>query len=86
VSWWPPEWWSGWHTAVFLGLFWVPLILAALFRRQGLDLYDELPPSAPAVAPTVQGTNEQPRIPAEVQTTHASANVGSRRRRHHRAK
>jgi len=86
VSGWPPAWWSGWHTAVFLILFWVPFSVAMLFRRRALDLYDELPQPAPAVAPTAQGTNEQPRIPAEVQTTHASANVGARRRRRPRAK
>src|SRR5882724_8277877 len=68
VSWWPPAWWSEWHTAVFLFLFWVPFSVAMLFRRRALDFYDELPQPAPAVAPTAQGTNEQSRIPAEVQT------------------
>jgi len=86
VSWWPPAWWSEWHTAVFLFLFWVPFSVAMLFRRRALDFYDELPQPAPAVAPTAQGTNEQSRIPAEVQTTHASGNVGARRRRRPRAK
>jgi len=81
VSWWPPAWWSGWHTAVFLILFWVPFSVAMLFRERALNLYDELSQPAPTMAPTAQGGNEQPGIPAEVQTTHTRATGGSRHRR-----
>jgi hypothetical protein len=58
VSWWPPPWWSEWHTAVFLILFWLPMSVSLLFRRRALDLYDELPPPTPAGTPTAQETHE----------------------------
>jgi len=88
-SWMRSAWWPGWHTVVFLVLYWLPLSIGLLFRKRALDIYDQIaPPSplpaAPAVAPTAQGTNEQPRIPAAGQTTHPSATGGSRRRRRHR--
>jgi len=86
VSWWPPPWWSGWHTAVFVGVYFLPLMVSVLFRGRALNLYDKLSPPAPAVVPTAQGTNAQPRIPAEGQTTHASATGSARRGRRPRAK
>jgi hypothetical protein len=85
-SWMRPPWLSGWHKGLLFVLCWLPLSVGQLFRRRALDLYDELPPSAPAVAPTAQGINEQPRIPVEGQTTHTSATGGSRHRRRPRAK
>jgi hypothetical protein len=84
VSGWPPAWWSGWHTAVFLILYWVPLSVAMLFRKRALDLYDELSPPTPAVAPTAQGTHEQSTIPDPGPPVYIKANGGSRRRRRHR--
>jgi hypothetical protein len=84
VAWWQPDRWSGWHSVVFLGAFWVPLIVAQLVRRQALNLYDELPPSAPAVAPTAQGTREQTTISDPGPPPSVRANEGSRRRRRHR--
>jgi hypothetical protein len=84
VSWWRPEWWSGWHTAVFLILFWVPFSMSLLFRRRALDLYDELSPPAPAVATTAQGTHEQSTIPDPGPPAYVRADGGSRRRRRHR--
>jgi hypothetical protein len=84
VSGWPPTWWSGWHTAVFLILFWVPFSVAMLFRRRALDLYDELSLLTPVVAPTAQGTHEQPTIPDPGPPVYVKANGGSRRRRRHR--
>jgi hypothetical protein len=86
VSGWPPAWWSWWHTAVFLILFWVPSSVALLFRRRALDLYDELSPPPPAVAPIAQGATESPSAPVGVQTTLARANAGARHRRRPRAK
>jgi hypothetical protein len=81
-----PEWWPLLFAAMFLGLYLLPLVIAHRMREGALKIYDTLPPSALAVASTAQGTNEQPRIPAEGQTTHTSANGGSRRRRRPRAK
>ena len=86
VSGWPPAWWSGWHTAVFLILFWVPLSVAMLFRRRALDLYDELSPTHTCGGPDRPGANESPSAPVGVQTTLASANAGARHRRRPRAK
>jgi hypothetical protein len=71
---------------MFLALSLLPVAIACWMRERALKLYDTLPPSAPAVASTAQGTNEQPRIPAEGQTTHASANGSARRGRRPRAK
>ena len=87
VSWWPPAWWSDGHTAVFLILFWLPMSVSLLFRRRALDIYDEMartPASsaASAVDPTAKDAHESPSAPARLQTTPASPNGGSRRRRH----
>jgi hypothetical protein len=86
VAWWPPEWWSWWHTAVFLILVWVPSSISLLFRRRALDLYDELSPPASVVAPTTQGTHEQPTVPDPGPPAYVRANEGSRHRRRHRTK
>lgn len=81
VSWWPPAWWSEWHTAVFISLYFLPLMLSALFRGRALNIYDELPPSAPAVAPTAQGTREQTTISDPGPPPYTSTTGGTRRRR-----
>jgi hypothetical protein len=91
VSRWPPAWWSGWHTAVFLFLLFVPIFISLLARRQALDLYDEiappsLPPTAPAVGVTVGETQERASIRDHVPPAHASADGRTRHRRRPRAK
>jgi hypothetical protein len=86
VSWWQPDRWSWWHTAVFGILFWVPFSVSLLFRRGALDLYDEISLPAPAVTPTAQGTHEQSTIPDSGPPAYVRATGGSRRRRPPRAK
>jgi hypothetical protein len=86
VSWWRPDRWSWWHTGVLFALFLVPLSVGRLVQRRALDIYDEIFPPVPAVAPAAQGTTESPSAPAGVQTTLATANVGARHRRRPRAK
>jgi hypothetical protein len=84
VAWWQPDRWSRRHAVVFLVAFWVPFSLALLLRRRALDLYDELSPPTPAVAPTAQGTHEQSTIPDPGPPAYVRASGGSRRRRRHR--
>jgi hypothetical protein len=48
MAWWRPDRWSGWHTVVFLAIFWLPLSVGLLGRRRALDFYDELSIPAPA--------------------------------------
>jgi hypothetical protein len=84
VAWWQPDRWSWWHLAVFVGLLWLPLIMAVLLRREALDIYDELSPPALAGAPTAQGTREQTTISDPGPPPSARANGGSWRRRRHR--
>jgi len=86
VSWWPPQWLSWSHTAVFLSLFWAPVITSLLFRRQALDLYDEIASSTSVVAPIPQGTHERPRSLDPGPPVYVKANEGSRRQRRHRTK
>jgi hypothetical protein len=80
-----PGWWLFYEFVLF-ALFWLPLGVATWFRKRALALYDEIATLAPADAPVAQGTQERPSAPAEGQTTHTSANGGSRRRRRPRAK
>ena len=58
VSRWPPAWWSGRHTVVFLLLFFMPIFMSLLARRQALDLYDELTPAAPGGGPDRAGDHQ----------------------------
>lgn len=81
-----PEWWPLPFAVMFLALSLLPVAIACWMRERALKLYDTLPPPAPAVAPTAQGMNDQPRIPAEGQTTRTSMNGGSQRRRRPRSK
>jgi hypothetical protein len=80
-----PGWWWFYEFVLF-ALFWLPLGVATWFRKRALALYDEIATLAPADAPVAQGTQERLSAPAEGQTTHTSANGGSRRRRRPRAK
>jgi hypothetical protein len=81
VAGWPPQWWSGWHTAVCLILFWVPVCMSLLLRRTALSIYDRIartsvPPAASVADPTAQGAPESPSAPAGLQTTLARAGGG----------
>jgi hypothetical protein len=86
ASWWPPEWWSWWHTAVFLILFWLPFSISLLFRRRALDLYDELPPPAPAEAPTTPGTCAPPPVSDPGPPVYVRANKGAQHHQRSRTK
>jgi hypothetical protein len=92
VSWWQriggnwmrPTWWSWWHTGMLFILLLMPYAWARSAQRRALDIYDEISPPAPAVAPTAQGTTKQSTIPDPGPPAYVRANEGSRRRRRHR--
>jgi hypothetical protein len=86
ASWWQPDRWSWWHTIMLLGLFFIPLSVGRQAQRRALDIYDELSPSTPVVAPATEVTHEPPRSLDPGPPVYVRANEGSRRRRHHRTK